>query len=461
MPAAYLVESIPTGLEDFRSPDGHYTEDTLLRLVQNTRHTIDLTAMYWTLNPDPTRVDEMGLTEERLAELGGDHGRRLFEALADAAARSVRIRILQSPGFGDEPEAHILLERFPQQVEIRQIDMTDWYQAGIMHHKLWVFDRTSFYLGSANMDWRSLTQVKELGIVVEDDPALGEDITRFFETWWHVCSLQPDARLVFDPAVRIERYVPAWSDLVAAAERAPNPLDQPALRTPFNIENPMSVTLNGVAASAFITSSPPEMCPPGRTFDLDALLYAIHDARESICLSFMNFVPLGFAGGEYDEADDKIKLNGAVATPLWWPDLIDALLRAAISRSVHVRLLVGHWPHTSAHTAPCLRALRAMADAARADHRLAAGQIEVKWFIIPGWDRVAGVNRAYPEHSRVNHPKYVVTDRRLIISTSNISWDYFATVSGTSFNTDHPELTRQLQAIFDRDWNSRCAYPLV
>lgn len=30
---------------------------------------------------------------------------------------------------------------------------------GVLHTKFWVVDQTHFYLGSANMDWRSLTQV--------------------------------------------------------------------------------------------------------------------------------------------------------------------------------------------------------------------------------------------------------------------------------------------------------------
>lgn len=30
---------------------------------------------------------------------------------------------------------------------------------GVLHTKFWVVDQTHFYIGSANMDWRSLTQV--------------------------------------------------------------------------------------------------------------------------------------------------------------------------------------------------------------------------------------------------------------------------------------------------------------
>ncbi|KAH8054164.1 N-acylphosphatidylethanolamine-specific phospholipase D [Aureococcus anophagefferens] len=38
----------------------------------------------------------------------------------------------------------------------------------IMHMKLWVADGASAYVGSANLDWASLAQVKEFGVLVED-----------------------------------------------------------------------------------------------------------------------------------------------------------------------------------------------------------------------------------------------------------------------------------------------------
>ena len=73
---------------------------------------------------------------------------------------------------------------------------------------------------------------------------------------------------------------------------------------------------------------------------------------------------------------------------------------------------------------------------------MTAGQLEVKQFIIPGWDSTSGSVRRYPGHTRVNHTKYIVTDRRINIGTSNMTWDYFASTAGSSFNADHPTLVR-------------------
>lgn len=47
--------------------------------------------------------------------------------------------------------------RFPG-AEVREVDLQS-VTGGIVHTKLWVVDQKHLYLGSANMDWRSLTQV--------------------------------------------------------------------------------------------------------------------------------------------------------------------------------------------------------------------------------------------------------------------------------------------------------------
>ena len=43
--------------------------------------------------------------------------------------------------------------------DVRVVDMKRLLGSGILHTKFIIADNRSFYLGSANMDWRSLTQV--------------------------------------------------------------------------------------------------------------------------------------------------------------------------------------------------------------------------------------------------------------------------------------------------------------
>ena len=63
---ACLVESIPIGLEDLRGTRGiEYTEDALVRLTRGAQSSIDLTAMYWALLPDPSGDDERGFEDSQ------------------------------------------------------------------------------------------------------------------------------------------------------------------------------------------------------------------------------------------------------------------------------------------------------------------------------------------------------------------------------------------------------------
>src|SRR5258706_5829002 len=104
---AYLVESIPKGLEGLRGTPGvAYTEDVLVQLTSRAKSSIDLTAMYWALLADPDSDDEKGFTPEELEAMGASAGRAPYEALRAAAQRGVRVRILQSfvrlPALGDD-----------------------------------------------------------------------------------------------------------------------------------------------------------------------------------------------------------------------------------------------------------------------------------------------------------------------------------------------------------------------
>jgi phospholipase D3/4 len=468
--AAYLVESIPQGLEDLRGTPGvRYTEDVLVDLTNKAEHSIDLTAMYWALLADPTSDDEKGFTRTELNGMGAKTGKALFDALHAAAGRGVHIRILEAPGFasGDkkagtpppEQESKRLRKAFPRKVEIHQITMGDWYGgSGIMHQKVWVFDRRHIYIGSANMDWKSIMQVKEMGVAVEDSHALADDVRVYFESWWAFGAIkEPKSVEVFDPRARIDRRVPRWSTLnPEAAGQAEGPV--PALdTTTFNHLTPLEQELNGEPGTIFVSGAPDEVRGRDRTLDGDGLVYTIDDARHSVCVSVMDFAPVSIYSRKPEHAPTGDPRN----TPVWWPDLFGALLSAALTRRVWVRLLVSRWAHTSPLIEPYLRALRQAADAGRNDRYMTAGQLEIKQFTIPGWDSTDGPKRHYPGHTRVNHTKYIVTDRRANIGTSNMTWDYFSSTAGASFNADHPRLVSGLQAVFDRDWASPYAHRLM
>lgn len=55
----------------------------------------------------------------------------------------------------------------PGLAEVRMVNFTRTIpREGVLHTKLLVADRKHFYVGSANMDWRSLTEVGNLNLMM-------------------------------------------------------------------------------------------------------------------------------------------------------------------------------------------------------------------------------------------------------------------------------------------------------
>lgn len=75
--------------------------------------------------------------------------------------------------------------------------------------------------------------------------------------------------------------------------------------------------------------------------------------------------------------------------------------------------------------------------------------------------------------ARVNHNKYMVSDKAAYIGTSNWSGDYFEDTAGVAIIMQEPDnqdaetnvtevgMRQQLQQVFERDWDSPYAVPLI
>ena len=91
-------------------------------------------------------------------------GTDVFEALSGLAGRGVKLRIVQNPPSDEFPNTDSLYLADKNLAQVQGINMTRLVGGGIMHTKLWIVDEKHFYVGSANMDWRALTQVSNLAI---------------------------------------------------------------------------------------------------------------------------------------------------------------------------------------------------------------------------------------------------------------------------------------------------------
>ena len=112
-------------------------------------------------------------------------GQDVFDALSAAAGRGVALRIVQSQPSKSMPDddSQALAKLYPNTVQLRSINMTHVLGGGIVHTKFWVVDSSSIFVGSANMDWRSLAQVKELGALLLSCPTVAHDLAATFESY--------------------------------------------------------------------------------------------------------------------------------------------------------------------------------------------------------------------------------------------------------------------------------------
>ncbi|XP_041979993.1 5'-3' exonuclease PLD3-like isoform X2 [Aricia agestis] len=398
-----LVESIPEGHMYPPNVTHMPTKNAWLDLIDEAQSSIEIASYYWNL-----RFNE-GYPYNSSVE-----GEQVFQALLNAGTkRRIKLKIAQNWPSKQYPnmDSEYLVRK--KAAQVRSLNFSKLLGGGVLHTKFWLVDRAHFYIGSANMDWRSLNQVKELGLVAYNCSCLAKDLGKIFDVYWQL----------------------GVADAV--------PAEWPAeLSTDINMEHPVNISDGVSNFGAFITSSPPPLSPAGRTNDDDAIVHIISTAEEFVYISVMDYSPV-------IEYSPKLK---------FWPKIDDAIRTAAIEHQVHVRMLISWWQHSAPAEENYLASLAALAGAyPRLDLR-------VRRFIVPSTPEQDKIPFA-----RVNHNKYMVTDKTAYIGTSNWYGDYFTDTAGvaivyspqehTSYNTS-VDIRRQLQEVFERDWNSPYAVPL-
>ncbi|MEQ8724399.1 MAG: phospholipase D-like domain-containing protein [Sandaracinaceae bacterium] len=268
-PALTLVESWPreTTLDHTALPDA---VDVWPALIGQARESLDLLFFY-------------AVTEE------GEALEPVLTALAEAAQRGVRVRMVFDAAF------HARMPEVPDQlgaiegVDVRVLDFGPHAGGGVQHAKLFVVDGEAAYVGSQNLDWRSLTEIQELGVLVRE-PAVVGAVADVFEMDWALAG-------------------------GASLEEAR------ALGTPRRF--PVEVDYEGEAARVWPVFSPQPALPEGAEWDWPRLEAALASAEREIRLQVMGYHLVGHGGDT-------------------WRDLDDAL-RAAAGRGVRVQLMVSHW----------------------------------------------------------------------------------------------------------------------
>lgn len=394
--SASLVESIPENLTyPIFSISHQSTYKALANLIEMASHSIEIASFYWTLRG-------IDIYSDPSAWQGEDIFKRLVIA---GRNRSISLRIVQNIENTRQPNEDTRILAKNAFAKVRSLNMTKFMGSGILHTKMWLIDRTHFYIGSANLDWRSLTQVKELGAVIYNCPTLANDMGKLFDVYWYM----------------------------AAADSIPKPWPK-QYSTNINSITPLKLGLNDTKYDIYISSSPPPFCAVGRTVDIDAILKIINSAKKFVYIAVMDYSP-------------AIVFS---YPSVYWPVIDNALRNVSFTKGVKIRLLGSSWAHTKPSMFNYLNSLQALDGAKKAD-------IQVKMFHVPAFT---------PEQedipfARVNHNKYMVTDSTGYIGTSNWSGDYFISTAGLglifkpSKNQQSDDLRQQLEETFLRDWNSK------
>ncbi|XP_067831250.1 5'-3' exonuclease PLD3 isoform X2 [Heptranchias perlo] len=391
-----LVESIPEGMHfGLNSTVNPSIFDGWMKLLSEAERSIDIASFYWAMRNTDTHTSEPSASQ----------GEEVFQELQRVSGKlSVRVAV-NKPSKSQSLADLSVLEQSGAEVTV--VDMLR-LTTGVLHTKFWIVDMRHLYIGSANMDWRSLTQVKELGVIIYNCSCLAKDLGKIFEAYWSIGGSNSSI-----PSPWPSNY-----------------------STPYNEKTPMELNLDNTPARLYFSSSPPALCPEGRTDDLTSILSIIDDAEEFVHVAVMNYIPV--TTFSYPKR--------------FWPAIDTHLRKAAFERRVSVRLLISCWQHSDPSMFPFLESLAALKS------KWKPLDVEVRIFVVPATQEQMRI-----PYSRVNHNKYMVTDRVAYIGTSNWSGDYFQNTAGvglvvnqTDSNTRIPSSTvaEQLRDIFMRDWDS-------
>lgn len=396
-----LAESIPEGLVfDDNATFNPSTFEAWMNLLSAAQTSVDIASFYWTLTNNDTHTEQPSASQ----------GEQILQELVKLHQRGVKLRITVNPSNSPTKDTDINALR-DSGAEVRVVDLPH-LTGGVLHTKFWVVDNKHLYIGSANMDWRSLTQVKELGSAVYNCSCLAQDLEKIFDVYWTLGSAN-----------------------------ATIPTPWPAnFSTAYNKETPMEVALNNTASNVYLSSSPPPLSPAGRTDDIESILSIIDDAKHFVYIAVMDYTP-----------------TQEFAFPKrYWPVIDDRLRQAVYERGISVRLLISCWKNSKPYMFPFLNSLNAL------DCKKSHFRSQVKIFVVPSTPEQKKI-----PYARVNHNKYMVTDRVAYIGTSNWCGDYFLRTAGAALvvnQTNAVNATDTIQGrlldVFNRDWNSNYSWPL-
>uniref|UniRef100_A0A915DQ10 PLD phosphodiesterase domain-containing protein n=1 Tax=Ditylenchus dipsaci TaxID=166011 RepID=A0A915DQ10_9BILA len=231
-----IVESIPTGMVYPGFQNNTSTFQAWTELLKSAEKSIDLAVLYWDLR------DSTGYPTAW-------QGRETFNNMVEAAKRD-RFQYLEDHDYA----------------EVRSLNFSSLLGSGVLHTKMWIIDQKDVYLGSANMDWKSLTEVKELGVLIRNCSCIASDIGKYFlsfSIYWRMGEQGAkipyrwpiNLRTNFNSKNMLDINFNVRDNLQASVSHAVSRQQNPPAST-----NDV-VTINSIPSKAFISSSPAAFNP--------------------------------------------------------------------------------------------------------------------------------------------------------------------------------------------------------
>lgn len=217
----------------------------------------------------------------------------LLQSIEDAGKRGVKVRIIGDKKFYERDPGPLDALAAMKNIELRILDLED-KTGGIQHSKYFIVDGKTAFVGSQNMDGRSLEHIIELGVVM-NTPALVEPLGAVFSLDWSLAGGEAPTVVIDGPQ--------------AASAKWPVPAAE--------------VSYKGSPAKVQLVASPGALRPAGVDWELPAILRMIEGAESKVRVQVMTYELVG-----YDKS--------------YW-DTLDRALRQAARRGVEVELLVSHW----------------------------------------------------------------------------------------------------------------------
>ncbi|XP_075268724.1 inactive phospholipase D5 isoform X3 [Opisthocomus hoazin] len=240
-----LVENIPEGINYSDSAPSHLSLfQGWMNLLNMAEKSVDIVSSQWDLNHSHPSACQ---------------GQRLFEKLLELASRNIEIKLVSDilP-----VESKVLNDLKAKGAEVLYMNMSA-YNEGRLQSSFWIVDKQHVYIGSASLDWRSLGQMKELGVIVYNCSCLVLDLQRIFALY---------------SSLRYKNKIPpSWSKRLYGV---------------YDTQNKLTLQLNETKSEAFVSNSPKLFCPKDRVLDIEAIYSVIDDAKQFVYIAVMDYLPI-------------------------------------------------------------------------------------------------------------------------------------------------------------------------